>query len=366
MTPVEPAAFAAELIGRLEKVKQEQETMHTLEERLQQIKEEEDREECETPIYFQTPRDSMASCDDDPQAILDEHLSRVLKTPGCQSPQVVGRSRSPERSRILRPTAVVQSVRCSVPTKSKHVHHHYIHHHTVPRTMEEMEATCQVRCLYSSPADYCCYLKTRTPCLDLPLLHMDAMGRKVIPDRSGEGGVVYQMPIEESWQRVLESERLSKHHSAQNTWRNAACEPTRASSAERPSRHHQGSAPIRCQHPPGLDTTVVSVSTLAQLEEACRRLAGVSRPRLRCPSSSHQRSRSVPCPVVAAQEQREPKSQQSAPPQPPGELTVTYFFCGEEIPYRRMLRAHSLTLGHFKDQLSKKGNYRYETPTVPC
>ncbi|XP_056409328.1 axin-2-like, partial [Hyla sarda] len=280
MTPVEPAAFAAELIGRLEKVKQEQETMHTLEERLQQIKEEEDREECETPIYFQTPRDSMASCDDDPQAILDEHLSRVLKTPGCQSPQVVGRSRSPERSRILRPTAVVQSVRCSVPTKSKHVHHHYIHHHTVPRTMEEMEATCQVRCLYSSPADYCCYLKTRTPCLDLPLLHMDAMGRKVIPDRSGEGGVVYQMPIEESWQRVLESERLSKHHSAQNTWRNAACEPTRASSAERPSRHHQGSAPIRCQHPPGLDTTVVSVSTLAQLEEACRRLAGVSRPRL--------------------------------------------------------------------------------------
>lgn len=40
------------------------------------------------------------------------------------------------------------------------------------------------------------------------------------------------------------------------------------------------------------------------------------------------------------------------------ELVVTYFFCGEEIPYRRMLKAHSLTLGHFKEQLSKKGNYR--------
>lgn len=39
MTPVEPAVFAAELIARLEKVKQEQETMHSLEERLQQIKE---------------------------------------------------------------------------------------------------------------------------------------------------------------------------------------------------------------------------------------------------------------------------------------------------------------------------------------
>lgn len=40
------------------------------------------------------------------------------------------------------------------------------------------------------------------------------------------------------------------------------------------------------------------------------------------------------------------------------ELVVTYFLCGEEIPYRRMLKAQSLTLGHFKEQLSKKGNYR--------
>lgn len=70
----------------------------------------------------------------------------------------------------------------------------------------------------------------------------------------------------------------------------------------------------------------------------------------------------MPRPVGAAtaHEQKEPKRQQSAPPPPPsGELTVTYFFCGEEIPYRRMLKAHSMTLGHFKDQLSKKGNYRY-------
>lgn len=39
MTPVEPATFAAELISRLEKLKQEQEMMDSLEERLQQIKE---------------------------------------------------------------------------------------------------------------------------------------------------------------------------------------------------------------------------------------------------------------------------------------------------------------------------------------
>lgn len=40
------------------------------------------------------------------------------------------------------------------------------------------------------------------------------------------------------------------------------------------------------------------------------------------------------------------------------ELVVTYFFCGEEIPYRSLMKTHCLTLGHFKEQLSKKGNYR--------
>ena len=39
MTPVEPATFAAELISRLEKLKLELETRHSLEERLQQIRE---------------------------------------------------------------------------------------------------------------------------------------------------------------------------------------------------------------------------------------------------------------------------------------------------------------------------------------
>lgn len=39
MTPVEPSAFAAQLIARLEKLKREQDSMSSLEERLQQIQE---------------------------------------------------------------------------------------------------------------------------------------------------------------------------------------------------------------------------------------------------------------------------------------------------------------------------------------
>lgn len=39
MIPMEPAQFAAQLIARLENLKRQQETMNTLEERLQQIQE---------------------------------------------------------------------------------------------------------------------------------------------------------------------------------------------------------------------------------------------------------------------------------------------------------------------------------------
>ncbi|KAG8540461.1 hypothetical protein GDO81_019260 [Engystomops pustulosus] len=208
MTPVEPARFAAELIVRLEKVRQEQET-------LQLITEEEEREECETPHDPQP----LGSCEDDPQTILDEHLSRVLKTPGCQSPAAVGRS--------------------GVQT-SRHVHHHhYIHQH---QAAEPRRLVCP-----------CCYVRTQRRGADPPLLHMDAAGGRCA--RREADAIVY-----------LE-ERTSKHrsHSAQNIRRNPTRDSTRAASAERPGRHHQCSAPTgRSRQPPHpllQDTAVVSVST---------------------------------------------------------------------------------------------------------
>lgn len=112
-------------------------------------------------------------------------------------------------------------------------------------------------------------------------------------------------------------------------------------------------------------------NTLAQLEEACRRLAEVSKPqKQRCCVASQQRDRNHPAtgqagptsfsnPSLASEDHKEPKRLASVHALQASELIVTYFFCGEEIPYRRMLKAQSLTLGHFKEQLSKKGNYRY-------
>ncbi|XP_053563768.1 axin-2 isoform X2 [Bombina bombina] len=428
MTPVDPAVFAAELISRLEKVKQEQETMDNLEERLQQIKEEEERDDCESPMCSQPSRESsitphhplilLPSCEDDPQAILDDHLSRVLKTPGCQSPGVGRHSphtHSPDRSRPLRPTpqSVPPSIQCALLSKgfvtkqtTKHVHHHYIHHHTMPKTKEEIEAEAarRVQCFCSGSTEYCCYVKTKTHAkgLDVPLLHIEHGGSRTstlsrrackMAEYAGEGGVetvVYQVPTEEqmqtTWQRIVEceNERQNKHklHSLQCSKKTNAFESTRASSAERPTRHHTHGTST-C-HPRNLQpshslvqdpTMSLPPNTLAQLEEACRRLAEVSKPpKQRCPASSHQRSHSLPSQAVSSpvtsispgpEDHKEPKRQLNAPLASSSELMVTYFFCGEEIPYRRMLKSHSLTLGHFKEQLSKKGNYRYGARTIP-
>lgn len=59
MTPVEPSAFAAQLIARLEKLKREQDTMSSLEERLQQIQEVRNPEKKES---FTSQLGSMALC----------------------------------------------------------------------------------------------------------------------------------------------------------------------------------------------------------------------------------------------------------------------------------------------------------------
>ncbi|XP_032285440.1 axin-2 isoform X1 [Halichoerus grypus] len=440
MTPVEPAAFAAELISRLEKLKLELESRHSLEERLQQIREDEEKEASELAL---SPRDGgptphplsllpSGSYEEDPQTILDDHLSRVLKTPGCQSPGVgrySPRSRSPDHHHhqqqyhaLLPPGAKLPPVaapQAGCPllgargfvTKqtTKHVHHHYIHHHGLPKSREEMEAEAaqRVRCFCPGGAGYYCYSRCRSHPRALEPVQAEQLGNRgsALPKRSGksvepglalparEGGApggagALQLPGEEGdrsqdvWQWMLESERQSKPKppSAQSTKKAYPLESARASPAERAGRHqllgggngHARSAPRApafTQDP--VMPPLTPPNTLAQLEEACRRLAEVSKPpKQRCCAGGQQRDRNHSAtgqtgaapfsnPSLASEDHKEPKKLAGVHALQASELVVTYFFCGEEIPYRRMLKAQSLTLGHFKEQLSKKGNYRY-------
>ncbi|XP_017337646.1 axin-2 isoform X2 [Ictalurus punctatus] len=414
MAPVKPSAFAAELIARLEKLKREQDTLSSLEERLQQIQEEEERDDSELPVVVPQPPPAALSllssglCDEDPQAILDEHLSRVLKTPGCQSPGIPGyspRSRSPDHHHQQGSTPnLLPSMHCSVPSKTpgmapqpstKHIHHHYIHHHhsASPKSREEMEAEAAHRvaqCLGSSGSDYCyqrCHNSAdlqqgRTSTLSKrPSNISDGMsGCKSSEEESSSpllprDGIVRSHNV---WQWILESERQNRHkpHGSQGLKK---VHPSDLSSKTplwggggvggHARAHHPG-------HPFVQDPTMPPLSppnTLTQLEEACRRLEEASKPtKQRHSASSLQKERVHPSlfsnsssplisPALQMDEWKEQRrlSAGHSSAHSGSELVVTYFFCGEEIPYRRLMKTHSLTLGHFKEQLRKKGNYRY-------
>ncbi|XP_066091493.1 axin-2 [Saccopteryx bilineata] len=437
MTPVDPAAFAAELISRLEKLQLELDSRHSLEERLQQIREDEEKEGSEFLLGLRDGAPSQhplsflpsGSYEEDPQTILDDHLSRVLKTPGCQSPgmgRYSPRSRSPDHHHHQQlchpilpaggklPTSTASPAGCPLfgakgfVTKqtTKHVHHHYIHHHAVPKTKEEIEAEAaqRVRCFCPGGPEYYCYSKCKShPKAPEPGTAEQFGGSgsrgSVLPKHSGrapeatlaarEAAGALQLPglegdrSQDVWQWMLETERPGKPkpHSAQSTKKAYPLESARVSPAERAGRHHLwgGSS----GHPRATTRThqftqdsvvpapLTPPNTLAQLEEACRRLAEVSKPpKLRCCVASQQRDRNhlatgqagataFSSPSLASEDHKEPKKPAGVHVLQASELVVTYFFCGEEIPYRRMLKAQSLTLGHFKEQLSKKGNYRY-------
>ncbi|CAG5945338.1 unnamed protein product [Menidia menidia] len=385
MTPVEPSAFAAQLIAKLEKLKREQDAMSSLEERLQQIQEEDEREESPDlsggSSLHHPLLPSAGHCEEDPQAILDEHLSRVLKTPGCQSPGVARhspRSRSPERAGALASSGhgpyfgayrATPKLLVTGRPSTKHIHHHYIHHHHAgPKSKEqiESEAAQRVQCLcppggatYSDFTPARCSTLSRRPAktceegVSSPCLPL------VSTDRS-----------QNVWQWILESERQGKHkpHSSQGLKKSGPLDPKALPA--RPSFPWGGGglgggAHLRSHHPghPFIQDPAMPPlpppNTLAQLEEACRRLEEVSKP----PKQRHsaaagclQRDRSHPAATFPFGGGQQPNP--GAPSDESKELVVTYFFCGEEIPYRSMMKTHCLTLGHFKDQLSKKGNYR--------
>ncbi|XP_019745020.1 axin-2-like [Hippocampus comes] len=385
MTPVEPASFAAQLITRLEKLKREQDTMSSLAERLQQIQEEEEKEESAdltSNISLHQPLlPSGSQCEEDPQAILDDHLSRVLKTPGCQSPGVVRhspRSHSPERTGALVSSdhgsffgAYPGSAKAVVSGRqsTKHTHHHYIHHHHAGhKTKEqiEVEAAQRVQCLCPpGGANYS----------DVTPVRCSTLSRRQVRS-SNEGLSSPCLPLDTTdrsqnvWQWILESERQGKHKPHSYPILN---KPNPLDFETLPARTHSlwggggiGSGINLRGHHPGhpfvQDPAMPPLpppNTLAQLEEACRRLEEVSKPLKPRHSTASISLRDQSHPAIAFPAGGSSLAASGLQMDESSDLMVTYFFCGEEIPYRSVMKTHCLTLGHFKEQLSKKGNYRY-------
>ncbi|KAG7260694.1 hypothetical protein CRUP_018992 [Coryphaenoides rupestris] len=115
-----------------------------------------------------------------------------------------------------------------------------------------------------------------------------------------------------------------------------------------------------------------------QLEEVRRRLeeeesvrgvvAAASQPKQRYVMEVIQRGRAAvrpllfpPLDVVPAVSDCDlSESEHRAARKPPAEsTTVAYYFCGEPIPYRTSVEGRLVTLGHFKQLLTKRGSYRF-------
>ncbi|XP_059717365.1 axin-1 isoform X2 [Haemorhous mexicanus] len=419
---VEPEKFAAELINRLEEVQKEREAEEKLEERLKRVRAEEEGEDADISsgpsvmshkmpsaqaFHHFAPRYAEVGCagmqmrdahEENPESILDEHVQRVMKTPGCQSPGPGRHSpkpRSPESGHLGKLSGTLGTIppgHGKHATKSgmkldaanlyhhKHVYHH-IHHHSMmkPKEQIEAEATQRVQNSFAWNVDshnYATKSRNYSENLGMAPVPMDSLGysgkasllskRNVKKTDSGKSdGANYEMPgspedVEKNQkilQWIIEGEKeISRHkktnHGSSGAKKQLSHDMVRPLSIERPVTVHPWvSAQLRNvvqpSHPFIQDPTMPpnpAPNPLTQLEEARRRL-----------EEEEKRAGKLPL----KQRLKPQKRPGSGAAQPCENIVVAYYFCGEPIPYRTLVKGRVVTLGQFKELLTKKGNYRY-------
>ncbi|KAI7803460.1 axin-1 isoform X2 [Triplophysa rosa] len=409
---VEPEKFAAELISRLEGVLREREAQEKLEERLKRVRLEEEGDDADIstapslanhripPVHVQHygGRYSEMSYnglqlrdahEENPESILDEHVQRVMKTPGCQSPGT-GRhspkSRSPDglpagkMSGMMMPMSGGQGkhqARLGPKGEAAHMHHHKHVHHThyvaggKPKEQAEAEAMRTNGGFAWNMEQHHNGSKSRNYAdgMSVGPNAMDPMGygskgstlsKRTV--RKGDDGRNFEMrdPFQpedmERNQKILqwmmEGEKeagrykRSPYGSVSGSKKVQSHEVSRPSSVERPGAVHpwvtaQLRNNVQPSHPFIQDPTMPpnpAPNPLTQLEEARRRL-------------EEEKKKSGT--LQAKQRHKNMKKQ------PCENITVAYYFCGEPIPYRTSVKGRIVTLGQFKELLTKKGSYRY-------
>ncbi|XP_046898258.1 axin-1-like isoform X1 [Hypomesus transpacificus] len=414
---VEPERFAADLIRRLQTVLREREAQERLEERLRRVRLEEEGDDADVsmattltshgnkplppsslpPLYGARYSETGGYHDDhedNPEAILDEHVQRVMRTPGGQSPgATTGRpspkSRSPDggvAGSYPRGGAGGRGHRAgqkggdNAAVGAGVFHHKHNYHHPpggVARSSEE--AGLRGQFVWNGDAHH--YAGRGRNYADGTVEGMLGYGSKgsTLSKRpskkveSGEEGrgLDTQSPLDDlernqkilQWMMEGEALRHKKntHGSSSAGGSSRKGDPPSASSSrpvsvERPGAVHPWvSAQLRnpgvvTSHPhPGVmpshpfiqDPTMPpnpAPNPLTQLEEARRRL-------------EEERRRSA----LGQQKQRHKSAKRPANEN----VTVAYYFCGEPIPYRTSVRGRVVTLGQFKELLTKKGGYRF-------
>ncbi|XP_061626557.1 axin-1-like isoform X2 [Phyllopteryx taeniolatus] len=438
---VEPERFAAELIRRLEMVLREREAEERLEERLKRVRLEEEGDDADISVttsmsshsmplplpssfpplygahYSETTANTATvatygglvamedSHDDDPESILDEHVQRVMKTPGCQSPGATnlalggGGRQTPPKS-VRSPDGGIgpphypahRAGGHSLPAAGvKGMHHHkQMYHHRGRDGQEEAGSRSQPHFLWNGEAAAQYAARSRNYADGAGASTLDGMGYnkgstlsrrgKKPLETSGKGddggrGMDTQVPLEDlernqkilQWMMEGDRQRKSSHGGSTSSFRRVggSSESPRPTSVERPGAVHpwvsaqlrnnpSSVSPALVTHPTSATSAQVQPShpfiqdpamppnpapnPLTQLEEARRRL-------------EEERRR--------AALQQAKQRHKSGKRQVCENMTVAYYFCGEPIPYRTSVKGRVVTLGQFKELLTKKGHYRF-------
>ncbi|XP_041133702.1 axin-1-like isoform X2 [Polyodon spathula] len=393
---VEPQKFAAELSSRLEGVLREREAQEKLEERLKRVRLEEEGDDADVsaapslvshnlppaqpPHHFNSRYSDMSysgmqlrdAHEENPESILDEHVQRVMKTPGCHSPK----SRSPDGLPAGKhPSKPGLKAEAAGMYHHKHVYHHTHHHGTVkPKEQAEGEALQRGQSNLAwngDPHHYATKSRNYADSMGMAPSPMDSLGhskgstlskrasKKAEPLKT-EDSRNFEMPAppedmernQKILQWMMEGEKESGRHkktpygSTGGVKKVQSHELSRPSSIERPGAVHpwvtaQLRNNVQPSHPFIQDPTMPpnpAPNPLTQLEEARRRL---------------EEEKKRVAPLQAKQRHRTQKKQ------PCESLVVAYYFCGEPIPYRTSVKGRVVTLGQFKELLTKKGSYRF-------
>ncbi|XP_076648522.1 protein axin isoform X2 [Halictus rubicundus] len=382
MHPLKPEEFAQVLIEKLENVKRVRESQEKLDWHLQE------GDTMNKDVALEIPsgapkaladalREKLLIEEDNDQAILDQHVSRVWsdltpsRSPGLTSPRL----HSPERRRSTHnyPRSYKQrkekDVFSTFSADSGNIHDFQEGSDLVGAgSMSSLGSHLPKS--KSVPSDYAdslhkqdLYLQGHDQRFRRSDMTRRSATKKSMTELTDSGvSVVSDAPPSTiskdirllSW--LKESDKKDVKHS-----RHGKKYGSRSGSLERTNRETWGVPAQPFVADPGMPP-LPQPHTATQLEEARRRLIEEDRARSSC-KQRHSNISKQSSYEPTMQSQSYVQSNQSTlrkTKQDIGDFTTVVFsFCDEQFPYRTKIPGHNVTLKQFKEYLPKKGSYRY-------
>ncbi|XP_076168169.1 protein axin isoform X2 [Ptiloglossa arizonensis] len=382
MHPLKPEEFAQVLIEKLENVKRERESQEKLDRHLQ----ESDTINKDVPLEMPSGapkaladalREKLSIEEDNDQAILDQHVSRVWsdltpsRSPGLASPRL----HSPERRRSTHnyPRSYKQrkekDVFSTFSADSGNIHDFQEGSDLIGAgSMSSLGSHLPKS--KSVPSDYAdslhkqdLYLQGHDQRFRRSDMTRRSATKKSMTELTDSGvSVVSDAPPSTiskdirllSW--LKETDKKDVKHS-----RHGKKYGSRSGSLERTNRETWGVPAQPFVADPGMPP-LPQPHTATQLEEARRRLIEEDRARSSC-KQRHSNISKQSSYEPTLQSQSYVQSNQSTLKKTKQDIgdftTVVFSFCDEQFPYRTKIPGHNVTLKQFKEYLPKKGSYRY-------